>query len=200
MSLSKLYSSVAAGVAYPGHRHFTQRLLSRRGFLEKTGLTAGALAAAGLVPEVARSAAVRSTALTHGRKSTTAATPLPIPGGLQPLGPSGPLFHIFLPAPGVEPSTITNFNGFIGWGAVGVRGRTLLPARLLSIFPSKPTFASCKASTSARTDATTTARSRSYDLMYSQVPRRTCKFTISILGPRKADCSGRSQFPITPFR
>jgi hypothetical protein len=122
MSLSKLYSSVAAGVAYPGHRHFTQRLLSRRGFLEKTGLTAGALAAAGLVPEVARSAAVRSTALTHGRKSTSAATPLPIPGGLQLVGPSGPLFHIFLPAPGVEPSTITNYNGFVGWAAVGGKG------------------------------------------------------------------------------
>jgi len=41
MSLSKLASNLAAGIAYPGHRHFTQRLFSRRGFLEKTGLTAG---------------------------------------------------------------------------------------------------------------------------------------------------------------
>ncbi len=113
----------ALGVPYAGHRHFTHRLLSRRGFLERTGLTAGALAAAGLLPEVARSAAVRSAALTtHGRKSTTTATPLPIPGGVQLLGPSGPLFHLFLPATGAEPSTITNFNGFIGWAAVGGMG------------------------------------------------------------------------------
>ena len=123
MSLSKLASNVAGGVAYPGHRHFMQRLLSRRGFLEKTGLTAAALAAAGLLPEVARSATISSAASTaHGHNSTTTATPLPIPGGLQLLGPSGPLFHIFLPATGVEPSTITNFNGFIGWAAVGGKG------------------------------------------------------------------------------
>ena len=62
MSLSKLTSNLAAGMAYPGHRHFTQRLFSRRGFLEKTGLTAGALAAVGLLPEVARSAPIRSAA------------------------------------------------------------------------------------------------------------------------------------------
>src|SRR5207247_9140459 len=96
---------------------------SRRWVLQKTGLTAAALAAAGLRPEVARSATISSAAsTTHGRKSTTTATPLPIPGGLQLLGPSGPLFHIFLPATGVEPSTITNFNGFIGWAAVGGKG------------------------------------------------------------------------------
>ena len=55
-------------------------------------------------------------------ETTTAATPLPIPGGLQLLGPSGPLFHVFLPATGVEPSTITDFNGFVGWAAVGGMG------------------------------------------------------------------------------
>lgn len=123
MTLSKLTSNIAGGVVYPGHRHFTQRLLSRRGFLEKTGLTAAALAAAGLLPELARSAAITGAASTaHGRNSTTTATPLPIPGGLQLLGPSGPLFHVFLPGTGAEPSTITNFNGFIGWAAVGGMG------------------------------------------------------------------------------
>jgi len=49
---------------------------------------------------------------THGRNSTTSATPLPIPGGLQVLGPGTPVFHFFLPAPAVEPSTVTNFNPF----------------------------------------------------------------------------------------
>ena len=118
MSLRKLASNIAAGRAFPGHRHFAQRLLSRRGFLEKTGLTVGALAASGLLPEVARAAALNL----HGHNSTTAATPLPIPGGLQLLAPNGPLFHVFLPGPGFEPSTITNFNGFVGWAAVGGTG------------------------------------------------------------------------------
>jgi hypothetical protein len=123
MTLHRLGSNVAGGVVYPGHRHFTQRLLSRRGFLEKTGLTAATLAAAGLLPAVARSAATTGAASTsHGRNSTTTATPLPIPGGLQLLGSTGPLFHVFLPATGAEPSTITNFNGFIGWAAVGGMG------------------------------------------------------------------------------
>ena len=117
MSLRRLASSKSLGMAYPGHRHFAKRLLSRRGFLEKSGVTLGVLAASGLVPELAR-----ATLKTHGHNSTTSATPLPIPGGLQLLGPSGPLFHIFLPAPGVEPSTITNFNGFVGWAAVGGMG------------------------------------------------------------------------------
>ncbi len=38
------------------------------------------------------------------------------------LGPSGPLFHVFLPATGAEPSTITDFDGFVGWAAVGGMG------------------------------------------------------------------------------
>jgi len=118
MSLRKLASNAAAGVSYPGHRHFTQRLLSRRGFLEQSGITLGILAASGILPELTRAATFK----THGHNSTTAATPVPIPGGLQLLGPTGPVFHVFLPAPGVEPSTITNFNGFVGWAAVGGMG------------------------------------------------------------------------------
>ena len=119
MSLRKLASNISSGAVYPGHRHFAQRLLSRRTFLEKTGLTVGALAASGvLLPELARSAALNL----HGHNSTTGATPLPIPCGLQLLGPGGPLFHVFLPAPGVEPSTITNFNGF-RYGHIRINGK-----------------------------------------------------------------------------
>lgn len=92
--------------------------MSRRGFLEKSGLTLGGLAALGLIPGATRSAL----ALTPGRKSTTSATPLPIPGGLELLGSPGPLFHVFLPGPGSEPCSITNFNGFVGWAAVGGMG------------------------------------------------------------------------------
>ena len=117
MSLRRLASRNFPGMAYPGHGHFEKRLLSRRGFLEKSGVTLGVLAASGLVPELAR-----AVTKTHGRNSTTSATPLPIPGGLQLLGPGGPLFHIFLPGPGAEPNPITNFNGFVGWAAVGGMG------------------------------------------------------------------------------
>jgi len=116
MSLRRFASGKIPGTTYPGHRHFTNRLLSRRGFLEKSGLTVGMLATSGILPELARAVT------THGRNSTTSATPLPIPGGLQLLGPGTPFFHVFLPAPGVEPSTITNFNGFVGWAAVGGSG------------------------------------------------------------------------------
>lgn len=117
-------SNVAASaVRHGGHQHFAERLLNRRGFLEKTGLTLGALAGSGLLTGVSRSAVLNSAAsINSGRKSTTSATPLPIPGGLQLLGPSGPLFHVFLPAAGAEPSTITDFNGFVGWAAVGGMG------------------------------------------------------------------------------
>ena len=117
MSLRRLASRSFPEVVYPGHPHFAKRLLNRRVFLEKSGVTLGMLAASGLVPDLAR-AAVK----THGRNSTASATPVPIPGGLQALGPSGPLFHFFLPGPGAEPSTITNFNGFVGWAAVGGKG------------------------------------------------------------------------------
>ena len=40
--------------------------------------------------------------------------PRPIPGGLQPFGPGTEVFHVFLPGHGAEPSTITDFHGFIG--------------------------------------------------------------------------------------
>jgi len=117
-------SRIGPPLQYRGHQHFAERLLNRRGFLEKTGLTLGALAGSGLLTGVSRSAVLNSPGLSSGtgRKSTTSATPLPIPGGLQLLGPAGPLFHLFLPATGAEPSTITDFNGFVGWAAVGGTG------------------------------------------------------------------------------
>lgn len=111
----------SASSSYRPHRHFAERLLNRRAFLEKSGLSVGALAGAGLLG-VSRLSSAAAPPFSFGRKSTTAATPSPIPGGLQLLGPSGPLFHFFLPATGAEPSTITDFNGFVGWAAVGGMG------------------------------------------------------------------------------
>lgn len=125
MNLSRLDQITAQGLApYRGHKHFARRLLNRRGFLEKSGLTLGALAGSGLLTGAARYAMPGSAPPMQGsgRNGTTSATPQPIPGGLQLLGPSGPVFHLFLPAPGVEPSTITDFNGFVGWAAVGGMG------------------------------------------------------------------------------
>jgi len=116
-------ASTAAAVHHRGHQHFAERLLNRRGFLEKTSLTLGALAGSGMLTGVSRAAVLNGAAsINSGRKTTTSAAPLPIPGGLQLLGPSGPLFHVFLPATGAEPSTITDFNGFVGWAAVGGMG------------------------------------------------------------------------------
>lgn len=126
MNLRKLDSLVSGSnqvsemLPYRGHRHFAQRLLKRRGFLEKTGLSLGALVGSGLLTRAISGNAMPMSG--QGRNGTTSAVPQPIPGGLQLLGPSGPLFHLFLPAPGVEPSTITDFNGFIGWAAVGGTG------------------------------------------------------------------------------
>ena len=118
---------IAAGASsepplYRGHRHFAQRLLDRRAFLEKSGLSLGVLASAGLLGGASRLSASPALPLGLGRKSSAGATPSPIPGGLELLGPPGPLFHLFLPATGAEPSTITNFNGFVGWAAVGGTG------------------------------------------------------------------------------
>jgi len=52
------------------------------------------------------------------------ASPSPIPGGTPLLAPLSPeIFHLFFPpAPGVEPSTITDFRGFIGLATVGGTG------------------------------------------------------------------------------
>ena len=55
------------------------------------------------------------------QRSLPSASPTPIPGSLNP-GLGGPDLHVQLPGPadnttglhGGEPSTITNFNGFIG--------------------------------------------------------------------------------------
>jgi hypothetical protein len=94
---------------YKGHSHFAERALSRRAFLGMTAAASG-FAFAGLAAPPLAHAAVES----H--------LPKPIPGGLQLLGPSGPLFHVFLPGPGTEPITITDFHGFVGLANVGGRG------------------------------------------------------------------------------
>jgi hypothetical protein len=82
-----------------GHDHFWDRAMSRRRFL---GVAAGAGGAAA-VSSLWMPALAEATAPGPG-------TPRPIPGTVAPGAP----FHIFLPGPGAEPSTITDFNGFSG--------------------------------------------------------------------------------------
>ena len=87
-----------------GHPHFWERaMLSRRQFIRTSaGATGVVLSSALWIPSVAHAS------------GGAQVPPKPIPGGLQPFGPGTEVFHIFLPGHGAEPSTITDFNGFIG--------------------------------------------------------------------------------------
>jgi len=88
----------AARPAGAGHEHFWDRAMSRRQFLGVAAGAGGAVAMSSLMPALAEAAAPGP------------GTPRPIPGTVAPGAP----FHIVLPGPGAEPSTITDFNGFGG--------------------------------------------------------------------------------------
>lgn len=79
-----------------GHAHFWERALSRRSLLGAIGVAGVGAATSGLwLPALAEAG------------GPGAGTPRPIPGTLD-----GTPFHVNLPGPGAEPSTITDFNGF----------------------------------------------------------------------------------------
>jgi hypothetical protein len=87
--------------AYTGHTYFEKCAFSRRAFLKTAAGAAGVLLGAGL-PQAARAGG--------------SGEPKPIPGGFEA---GGQLFHVL--GPGIfgtpadaEPSSITDFNGFIG--------------------------------------------------------------------------------------
>lgn len=94
-----------ARLRQPGHAHFWERAaISRRRFLQASAGTALAVFGAGLWrPALA------------GHRDDGDADPVPIPGGIE-LG--GTLFHLFLPEPGNEPSTITDFDGVVGLAVI----------------------------------------------------------------------------------
>ncbi|SRR5216683_1161972 len=80
-----------------GHPHFWERALSRRSLLGAMGVAGIGAATSGLwLPGLAQAGA------------PAAGTPRPITGTLD-----GTPFHIALVGPGAEPSTITDFNGFV---------------------------------------------------------------------------------------
>jgi hypothetical protein len=82
-----------------GHAHFWERALSRRQVMVAGAggavATATLLSAGLLAPELAQA------------RSHTPVAPKPIPLTLGP-------FHVQLLGPGQEPSSITDFNGFVG--------------------------------------------------------------------------------------
>ncbi len=85
-----------------GHRHFWQRALSRRQFLGASAAATGAAVTAPLwVPALAEASSV---------------DPTPIPETL--FGK----FHVQLPGPDTELSTITDFSGILGVAAVSGTG------------------------------------------------------------------------------
>ena len=113
-----------------GHAHFWERALSRRQLLGTAAGAAGIAATAGLWSPVRAQAA-----------GLAGSRPRPIPGGTQ-VGGLG-LFHFYFPTAhnpvGAtdtiesgrgDPSTITDFNGFIGVGdfagGTGLAGATKL--------------------------------------------------------------------------
>ena len=92
------------GHRYVGHAHFWERaLLSRRQFIGTSFGATGAILSSGLwLPAVAHADEDHHVAPRH------------IPGGTRILGPGTELFHVFPPVHGAEPSTIFDFNGFVG--------------------------------------------------------------------------------------
>lgn len=104
-------AGVSPPFSYPGHAHFYERALSRRNFLA----TAAGAAGLALAPDLALP--TLALAESHSPGLFCSPSPTPITGGTELLGPGTELFHVFLPAPNVEPSTVGNFKGCIGWAA-----------------------------------------------------------------------------------
>jgi hypothetical protein len=94
---------------HPGaHAHFWSRAFSRRNFI------AGAVGAAGvaIAPNLVFPTLAEAAGTAPGLFCSP--SPSPIIGGMELLGPGTELFHVFLPAPGSEVSTVGNFKGSVG--------------------------------------------------------------------------------------
>ena len=103
---------------YAGHAHFWERLTRRQFLMTATGTLSLALGSAPWMTKRVEAAEAPGVA------------PRPIPGGSTAadfgvtITNSTELFHVFAPlaAPGNDPSTITDFHGFVG--AAEIRGTT----------------------------------------------------------------------------
>ena len=91
-----------------GHDHFWERAVTRGGLIRAGAAAAGVGL---LAPGIARAEHLDLDDL-----------PGHIPGGIQPLGPGTPIFHLFLPGRGAEPATIYNYHGQFGLAALSGTG------------------------------------------------------------------------------
>jgi hypothetical protein len=99
-------------IEFGRHSHFGERAMSRGVFVRRTaGLTAAALTSGAWLPALARAGS-----------ATTPAAPTPVPAN-----PALGGLHVSLPGEGNEPSTIFDFNGFVGITEVGGTGTLTLP-------------------------------------------------------------------------
>lgn len=95
------------------HTHFWHTEISRGQFLRASAGTAATVFTSGLwLPGVVQAAG-----------NDAGAEPRPIVGGIQPFGKGTPVFHVFLPEAGVEPITITDFDGLVGLAIVRGTGK-----------------------------------------------------------------------------
>ena len=97
-----------------GQEHLTHRAFSRRQFL-------GGAVRATAIGAAAGSGFLSTPIALADDETDSSVMPRPIPGGF--LTPFGVISHHFRPARGIEASTITDFNGFVGLAEIdGGRG------------------------------------------------------------------------------
>ena len=101
-------NAILTSPQFGGHAHFWSRVFSRRNFI------AGAVGAAGLAMAPTLWFPTEAEAEGTAPGLFCSPSPSPILGGMELLGPDTELFHIFLPAPGSEVSTVGNFKGSVG--------------------------------------------------------------------------------------
>ncbi len=103
-----LFPQAQSFPSHRGHAHFWQRALGRRNAIKTAVGATGAVLSSGLwLPALAEASVSGPDA------------PTPIPGVVAPGAP----FHVELPGPDNEPSSINNFNGFIGIANIDGTGK-----------------------------------------------------------------------------
>ena len=127
--MDNLASQPTDGAMNVGHEHLTHHAFSRRQFL-------GGAVRASAIGAAAGSGLLSAPIAFADDKTGSSVMPRPIPGGF--LTPFGVISHHFRPARGIEASTITDFNGFIGLaeieGGRGVGTNTLTGAETPMFF------------------------------------------------------------------
>lgn len=93
------YPKVPSRLGADGQAQYGERVLSRRQFFRTAAGATGLALGSRLWPPAPVQAQLPNN------------DPRPLPGGMQLLDDVPEVFHFFLPEPGNEPSTITDFNG-----------------------------------------------------------------------------------------